>query len=164
MWDHYYYSLNDLVLNIGDVPVNWQSDAYQTGSGKSTGTSAAFNGSSDNVKNNCGPNLTCKMWLPSSYELVYRDSNTDGAVSYPTTLSSASSGLTNEISGGSDGVNDGRSGLWELNGYDRASKSVGSGNDDVWLRSGNSDETQGYHYSSVANGFVLKDGTNQYGL
>ncbi len=160
-----YINLGDIfVSEIGDVPGNWQSDAYQTGSGKTAGTSAAFNGSSVNVKNNCGPNWTSQMWLPSSYELVYRDSITDGDVSYPTTLSSASSGLANAASGGSDGVNDGRSGLWELNGYDRASKSVGSGNDDIWLRSGNSDGTQGYHYSSVANGFGLEDGASEYGL
>ncbi len=78
-----------------------------------------------------------KLWVPSNYEVIYRGSVTDGTTSSLTAYLSSSdesTWLNNGESGGSDEELDGRSGLWEVNGYDRACGSS------TWLRSGNSQE------------------------
>ena len=149
-----YSALDNYVVLPNALPGLWQSSAYQTGSDKTqssytSGASKAYGGASYDAINNgmdtkgtlhsswsststttTDPYSNDKLWVPSNYEVIYKDNTTDGATSYVSDATSASATLTNGTTGGTDGENDGRTGLWELNGYDRASNSW------AWLRSG----------------------------
>ena len=150
-----YSALDNYVVLPNALPGLWQSSAYQTGSDKpqssyTSGASKASGGASSYAINNgmdtkgtlhsswtststttTDPYSNDKLWVPSNYEVIYKDNRTDGVTSYVTNdASGASATLTDGTTGGADGENDGRTGLWELNGYDRASNSL------AWLRSG----------------------------
>ena len=70
-----------------------------------------------------------KFWVPSAYEVIYRSAVTDAGPNSASS-SSADATLSGGNTGGTDEELDGRSGLWELNGYDRASGG------ELWTRSG----------------------------
>ena len=150
-----YSALDKYVVLPNALPGLWQSSAYQTGSDKTQssytlGASKAYGSASYDAINNgmdtlgtkhsgwtslssstTDPYSNDKLWVPSNYEVIYKDNTTDGSLtSYVSDATSASATLTNGTAGGTDGENDGRTGLWELNGYDRASNSW------AWLRSG----------------------------
>ena len=152
-----YTTLDIYTVLPQNVPGQWQSSDNQTGSDKTqssyaSGASKAYSSASYDAINNglddfgtkhtswtnsstttTTPYNNDKLWVPSNYEVIYKDNTTDGSTSYVSSYSSVDATLTNGTSGGSDGENDGRSGLWELSGYDRASGSW------AWLRSGYSD-------------------------
>ncbi len=89
-----------------------------------------------------------KLWVPSNYEAMYKDNTVDGDVSWVNSSGIdggvnyfPNAGLNNATSGA---YSDGRSGLWELNGYDRACSWM------AWLRSGysnHSDSARGVYTS-----------------
>ncbi len=94
---------------------------------------------------------TDKLWVPSAFEVLHtgyageyttiqdtgRAFDEREGVSYVSSSTSASATLRNVTSG-----EDGRTGLWELNGYDRAWGDTTNGSW-VWLRSGYSGSTGG---------------------
>lgn len=149
-----YPMLDNYTVLPQNIPGKWQSNTYQTGSDRNdksyTGASSMGNSISVDAVNNgldtsgtlpsnwttssqtTNPYISDKLWVPSNYEATYKDSSTDGLISYVSAYYNASATLQNGTAGGSDRVNDGRSGLWELNGYDRV---IGAW---TWLRAAQS--------------------------
>lgn len=142
--------LDSYVVAPSAIPGLWQSSIAQTGTGTDVGdsgytagvskigptgtvainngldgwtNSTIYNGQSQTVlptnwaESSYSSPYNDKLWIPSSYEVIFKDSTVDGEVSYLTNENVASATINNGTSGSSS---DGRSGLWELNGYDRA--------------------------------------------
>ena len=163
-----YTNLDKYAVLPKDLPGDWQSGVNQTGldkidssytygASKSScyGDFDAINNGMDtsntlhpqwtSTNSSTNPYENDKLWVPSNYEVFYKDNITDGNASFIGTRrimpgpNGAYLFYTNNDSGGTDGEKDGRSGLWELNGYDRSTNYSNSFDDrDSWLRSGTS--------------------------
>ena len=131
------YSLSNVADSNGNTFLTGVSEAY-----KDAGYYAIMNGL-DGISTqhtNWGESYVIesaysdKLWLPSNFETIYTNSLKDGITSEVLYADGSYS-----LQYGDSGINaDGRSGLWELNGYDRAWAKEGSDalTSRVWLRSG----------------------------
>ena len=147
-------NLSNYVVAPVNVPGQWQ-----------TGTSQP---SIYSEKNNA---LTTEtqydlMWVPSSYETYYKNSNEIGKRSSLDNVSSTSTAPAKEnwvADCNGDGTPDGRTGLWNLNAYDRA---WGDSSIDVssWLRSGSSGYDWGAEHSDMSGYETMSDVYSNYGV
>ena len=127
------YGTNYLVAPK-DVPSSWQSTTNQPDSDGST--SYSINNGLDNVED--------LLWIPSGYEVFAVGTEKEsGDLTRVSSTSNAGATLQVYNSGYKDidtATTNGRTGLWRMNGYDRAINSW------AWLRSGSS------NYGSIARG------------
>lgn len=159
-----YSALDQFVVAPNAIPGLWQSSSAQTanasnGASFGLGSSAMRLSSSDYALQNGLDGLsaphsrwsksvarayTDKLWIPSNFEVAHTDSTRDGA------LSMAGDHIDATLSGATNGPQgDGRSGLWELNGFDRA-----AGNPGQWTRSGSSLRNNKALFISGEGGFI----------
>ena len=172
-----YSALDKYVVAPNEIPGLWQSSAYQTsanssGTQGSTGSSGYTNKSTYYGINNgldglgtkhsswsgeIESNYTDKLWVPSGFEVLHTgytptsgaklaQYDGDNSIVYLSSYSASNATPRNSNTNGN------RTGLWELNGYDRANM-AGSW---AWLRSGSSS------YDDDARGIYL-DGSDYNG-
>ena len=129
-----YSAIEDYIATPEDLTVNWQTNEFQTGTAASSlslvaGRSGFRNGTTYSAGN--GLSLNVEAWAPSPFEAMYmgHDKDNGGSPSYVHTRNFRGSALTSgQDTNDSVDVNQ-RHGLWQLNGFDRASAGhiIGSG-------------------------------------